>query len=111
VISQLLEWDKKGSKAASSSHNTKTPACISLGDDEKENWKKNGETRKIKSNRGEHDDNLTGLCCSNRSKNQPIYNYKDEEDDEEDGTEDNDSNQASNDDLDHGGRKSKKARK
>ncbi len=52
-----------------------------------------------------------------QSNNQPLRNYKDEEDIEEDEDEEEDeiegyeSDQASDDDLDHGGHKSKKARK
>ncbi len=105
----------RGSKAAASNHNSKIkPNRVSLGDDEKENGGKNGETRKA--NRGVLDVNLSSLRRSNRSNNQPLHKYKDEEDieedeeEEEDEIEEYDSDQASDDDLDHGGHKSKKAR-
>ena len=92
-----------GNQGSSSSHNSKTkPARVSIGDDEKENGKKNGATRKIKADRGGLSDILSCPCRLDHSNNMPMNNYKDEEDDN---IEDYDHDQASDDDLDHGGRK------
>ena len=107
-----------GTKAAASSRNSKIkPNRVSLGDDDKENGKKNGKTSKTKAKRGGIDDNLTSpRRRSGRSNNQPIRKYKEEEDIDEDEEEDeikeyDESDQSSDDESDHGGRKYKKARK